>query len=381
MTQSLASEFRTMFETIEKKTDFQKIFLLDLGSGFTKIGLASQNDPNLITPSAYGVPRIELEGAKSHKILYGEELNAYTGAIFREDLFPYAQPKDNPAIFDFIEFLFHSIPSSTNKNGLVLAISPEWSNEFLYQLQAHLFQKYKFSSILPIRNDLLALICHRLKTGIVLDVGHYRSCVHQYNNGKSLTTAGLKSNVAGKLVFKYLIKLYKTDHPYLHSSTFTPVLAKIIHNKCQLTLDINKTLSDPDLDKNISEDIEIPQFKDTLKFGIERYLAPEVLFHPQLANSKNTSVDALVIQSLKDCHPSLRKNIYSNIVLAGGGCTLSNFKERLRQSFSNIPLLVNSNLMMLTKPILTVWEGMKIVANSSFYGKNAKTQTQFFAKL
>jgi actin-related protein len=366
----------------------ENIFLLDLGSAFTKIGLASQNVPYLITPSAYGIPRIETinltestGGQPQNRILYGDKLNAFTGAIFRDDLFPYSQPKDNAAIFAFIEYIFGKFSLPTNNTGLVLALSPDWSNDFLFQLKTHLYQKYNFLSILPIQKDLLALICHRLKTGIVLDVGHYQSSVNQFNNGKPLTTAGFKSNVAGKLITKYLIKLYHTTHPYLHSPMFNSVLHKILHEKCQLTLDVDKILSDQDLGDKKSEDIEIPQLKETLTLGIERYIAPEVLFHPQLANSKGISVDSLVVQSLKECHPSLRTNIYSNIVLAGGGCTFLNFKERLNQSFSKIPLLANSNLKMLAEPQLTVWEGMRIVANSSFYGKNVKTQTQFFAKL
>ncbi|MCK5343950.1 MAG: hypothetical protein KAR20_11130, partial [Candidatus Heimdallarchaeota archaeon] len=162
----------------------EETFLLDLGSGTTKVGVASQSEPHLMVPSAYGLPRIKLDnGNPQDRILYGEDLREYSGAILREDLLPFSQPKDDAAIFNFIHYVFRSISLPTRNVGLVLAVSPEWTNDFLYQLQTHLFQKYDFSSILPIRKDLLALICHRIKTGIVLDVGYYQSKVHQFTNG------------------------------------------------------------------------------------------------------------------------------------------------------------------------------------------------------
>ena len=134
----------------------ENIFLLDLGSAFTKIGLASQSVPPLITPSAYGLPRIEsvistqstesTDDRPRTQILHGDDLDAHTGAISREDLFPYSQPKDSTQIFTFLQYLFQKISLPTKNTGLVLALSPEWPNDYVYTLQSHLFQEYDFSS-------------------------------------------------------------------------------------------------------------------------------------------------------------------------------------------------------------------------------------------
>ncbi len=372
-----------MINNFESKTELNKVFLLDLGSAFTKVGYSSNIYPQIICNTSYGIPRIHEKGKiqETNQKIFGEDLNNFSNAINRINLFSYSQPNDIDAIFEFIQHLFYKISVSTKNEGLILAYSHEWSNDFLYQLQAFLFQKFDFSSILPIKNDFASLISHKVKTGVVLDVGHYFSRVIQYNNGKPLTTSGFKSNVAGKLIQDYLIKLFHNSHPYLKSPIFEPLISKIINEKCLLSLNINKTLSDQSLENQISEEIEITQFKEILKLGIEKYLAPEVLFHPKLANSKSESVDSLIIQSLKECHPSLRKQIYSNIILAGGGCAFTNFKERLSSLFSKIPMLANSNILIHFDPRLTVWKGMLVAANSTYYEKNAKSQNQFFAKL
>ncbi len=372
-----------MVNNFESKTELNKVFLLDLGSALTKIGFSSNIYPSIICNTSYGIPRIHEEGKnqETNQKIFGEDLNHFSNPVNRINLFSYSQPNDLEAIFEFVEYLFTKINLPTEKERLIIAYSPEWSNYFLYQLQAFLFQRFKFHSILTIRNDFSSLISHKVKTGVVLDIGHYDSRVIQFDKGKPLTTAGFKTNVAGKLVQDYLIKLYSKSHPYLQSPIFEPLISKIIKEKCLLSLDINKPLSDQSFDDQISEEIEISQFKEILKLGIEKYLAPEVLFHPKLANSKNISVDSLLIQSLKECHPSLRKQIYSNIILSGGGCAFTNFKERLLSIFSKIPMLANSNILIHFDPSLSVWKGMLVAANSNYYENNAQTQNQFFAKL
>ena len=372
-----------MSNILESKTESNKIFLLDLGSALTKVGFSSNIYPNIICNTSYGIPKIQGTGKNqdSNKKIFGEDLNNFSNPVNRIKLFSYSQPNELEAIFEFVEYLFMKMSLPTKDEGLIIAYSPEWSNYFLYQLQAFLFQRFKFNSILTIRNDFASLISHKVKTGVVLDIGHFDSRVIQFDKGKPLTTAGFKTNVAGKLIQDYLIKLFQKSHPYLQSPIFEPLISKIIKEKCLLSLDIDKTLSDQFLDDQISEEIEISQFKEILKLGIEKYLAPEVLFHPKLANSKNISIDSLIIQSLKECHPSLRKQIYSNIILSGGGCAFTNFKERLLSIFSKIPMLANSNILIHFDPSLTVWKGMLVAANSSYYRKNAQDQNQFFAKL
>jgi actin-related protein len=192
---------------------------------------------------------------------------------------------------------------------------------------------------------------------------------------------GVKSSIGGKLIRNYLIKLYKNEHPYLHSPMFEPIITKIIHEKTQLALNINDALSNPNNDAVQLEEIEIAQLEETLKLGIEKYLGPEILFHPQLINSTHNSIDGLIIQSLRECHPSLRQKIYSNIVFAGGCSSFPNLPERLTQIFSTIPLLAQSSIFIHPQPNLTVWKGMQVIVNSTYYAKNAKSQADFFAKL
>ncbi len=362
-----------MTQNLLTKSNNNSIFLLDLGSGYTKLGLYTDEQPYKIIPSEYGIPSIgEHKDENDEIILYEKELENYRSALTRKNLFPHSQPNDINEVFKFLEVIFKNSPVPTENAGLVLATSTEWSDLFVDKLKNYMFDIFKFGSILPIQSDLLALLSHKLKTGVVINIGHYCTRITQFNNGKAISKSGYKSNVAGRMVRKYLLKLYSENFPYLKSPMFSSFISDIVRKNCHLEIDINAALSKEYSDSLKIQNIEITQFKDVLKLGSECFLIPEVLFHPKLMNIQDSSVDELIIQSLKECHTSLRQKIYSNIVFSGGGCSYSNFLERIKKSFLNIPLLNESKIYLHEDPRLSVWKGMQIIVKSSFYEKNAE---------
>lgn len=356
------------------------IFFLDLGSGFTKFGHHQIDAPVKLIPTAFGIPRLSsTKDLQAEPNIFGEKLDKFTGPLERIDLFPNSLPKNNFNILKFIEHLFEVQDIPTEGSGLILGVSPEWPQDFLFQMQAFLFPKYNFVSILPMRTEMLSLIGHKLRTGVILNIGHYCSRIVQFYEGKLVNTMGIKTSIAGKTIREYLIKLYNKRHPYLSATMFSPVLTELIHNLCEFSLNINNTLSSNKI--SLNKEIQISQLHNVLNFDIERFLGPEILFHPKLINKKDLSIDELVVQSLKECNPTYRQDIFSNIVLSGGGCAFPNFSQRLTQMFEKIPLLAQTTLKMHPRPELSSWKGMQLIANSSFYEKHAKTQNQFFAKL
>lgn len=56
-----------------------------------------------------------------------------------------------------------------------------------------------------------------------------------------------------------------------------------------------------------------------MQLGAERHRAPELLFTPELAGLEYTGVHQVVVDSINRADLDLRKSLYSNIVLSGGG--------------------------------------------------------------
>jgi hypothetical protein len=56
---------------------------------------------------------------------------------------------------------------------------------------------------------------------------------------------------------------------------------------------------------------------------VERFLAPEILFNPELVGQEYPGVHQVIVDSINRTDLDLRKSLFSNIVLSGGStlCT------------------------------------------------------------
>jgi centractin len=60
-----------------------------------------------------------------------------------------------------------------------------------------------------------------------------------------------------------------------------------------------------------------------MQLGTERFLAPEILFNPELVGLEYPGVHQVIVDSISRTDLDLRKALFSNIVLSGGStlCT------------------------------------------------------------
>lgn len=66
-----------------------------------------------------------------------------------------------------------------------------------------------------------------------------------------------------------------------------------------------------------------------LRLNNERFLVPEILFHPSDIGMKSMGIAEAVIKSINLCPPKYRRSLSENIVIMGGNCMFQGFKERL----------------------------------------------------
>ena len=70
----------------------------------------------------------------------------------------------------------------------------------------------------------------------------------------------------------------------------------------------------------------------SIDVGYERFLGPEIFFHPEFANPDfTTSISELVDDVVQDCPIDTRRGLYKNIVLSGGSTMFRDFGRRLQR--------------------------------------------------
>uniref|UniRef100_A0A3Q3SZ16 Actin-related protein 3-like n=1 Tax=Mastacembelus armatus TaxID=205130 RepID=A0A3Q3SZ16_9TELE len=70
----------------------------------------------------------------------------------------------------------------------------------------------------------------------------------------------------------------------------------------------------------------------TIDVGYERFLGPEIFFHPEFANPDFTQpISEVVDEVIQNCPIDVRRPLYKNIVLSGGSTMFRDFGRRLQR--------------------------------------------------
>lgn len=66
--------------------------------------------------------------------------------------------------------------------------------------------------------------------------------------------------------------------------------------------------------------------------GYERFLGPEMFFHPEFLNPEwRTPLDECVDDAIQSCPIDTRRGLYNKIILSGGSTLFEGFDQRLER--------------------------------------------------
>jgi actin-related protein len=85
------------------------------------------------------------------------------------------------------------------------------------------------------------------------------------------------------------------------------------------------------------EEFRLPDGK-VIQLGTERFLAPEILFNPELVGQEYPGVHQVIVDSINRVDMDLRKSLFSNIVLSGGSTLTTGFGDRLLSEVKKLAL-------------------------------------------
>jgi centractin len=172
---------------------------------------------------------------------------------------------------------------------------------------------------------VLALYASGRTTGIVLDVGDGVSHTVPVYEGFAVQNAIQRSNIAGRDVTDNLRLLMRKEGNDFNTSAEFEIVKLIKEKVCYLSSNPSKDL------KDVKYDIFTLPDGNNIKVGSERFMAPEILFNPDLIGLETLGVHQLVLNSIQKCDLDLRKELFANIVLSGGSTLTNGFGDRLLQ--------------------------------------------------
>ncbi|XP_056642515.1 actin-related protein 6 [Diorhabda sublineata] len=283
--------------------------------------------------------------------------------IFSKNLYPV---EDKPVIMTQPLFNFKSIQDCTDEI---------------------FFEEYEVPAMFRLNPSDLATLRyteeHNLSENascIIVDSGFSFTQVVPYINGKKYLRGIKRLNVGGKLLTNHLKDLISYRQYNVMEETY--VINQVKEDTCyvaenviqELKLAANKRNNEivknyvlPDFnnirrgyiqDPNNVNQKEIEENCQILRLNNERFVVPEILFHPSDIGMKSMGIAEAIVKSVYCCPKNQQEDLVKHVVLVGGNCKFPGFKERMYAELrSQLPQEWEISVYLPENPITYSWEG------------------------
>ena len=216
------------------------------------------------------------------------------------------------------------LPPPRAHHQILVAESPNTSNEDREKLTQILFENFKVSGVAFANSAVLSLFASGRTRGMLLECGSGVSHAVPVFEGFSLPHAVLKLDAAGQDVTSYLQKNFRKQLSYQSIRDIKHELANC------------SPVSGPGAITKKTE-YELPDGTTVLVDGIYTSACIDQLFDPDEYGVENLDggLGEIVFKSIQSCDTDVQADLFSNVVLAGGTTMTEGFSDRLKREIMN----------------------------------------------
>ncbi|XP_053877146.1 actin-related protein 3B isoform X4 [Malaclemys terrapin pileata] len=308
--------------------------VIDGGTGYTKLGYAGNTEPQFIIPSCIAIRESPKVGDQAQRrVLKGvDDLDFFIGdEAIDKPTYATKWPIRHGLVEDwdlmerFMEqVIFKYLRAEPEDHYFLMTEPPLNTPENREYLAEIMFESFNVPGLYIAVQAVLALaaswtsrqVGERTLTGIVID------------SGDGVTH-----------VIPVILREREVGIPPEQSLE----TAKAIKEKyCYICPDIVKEFAKYDINpqkwiKQYTGINAINKNKFTIDIGYERFLGPEIFFHPELANPDfMESISDVVDEVIQNCPIDVRRPLYKNVVLSGGSTMFRDFGRRLQRDLKRI---------------------------------------------
>ncbi|KAE8537754.1 actin-2 [Cryptococcus deuterogattii 99/473] len=343
--------------------------VIDNGSGNIKAGFAGEEQPSCYIPSFVGRPKHPrvMAGAIQDNLFIGRRAQEFRG------LLKIKYPMEHGVVMDWddMERIWgwvygEGLKALSEEHPVLLTeapLNPRQNRDIAAQI---FFETFNVPAFFTSVQAVLSLYSSGRTTGIVLDSGDGVTHAVPVFEGFSMPHAVRRIDLAGRDITDHLQLLLRKAGHNLHTSAEKEVVRTIKEKTCYLALNPAKEEKDQ---SGAWEEFRLPDGK-VIQLGTERFLAPEILFNPELVGQEYPGVHQVIVDSINRTDLDLRKSLFSNIVLSGGSTLCTGFGDRLLNEVKKLALKdVKLKIYAPPERKYSTWIGGSILAGLSTFKK------------
>lgn len=389
--------------------------VIDVGTGFTKVGFAGNSDPLYILPSVLG-SRATTATVGSRATKQGiDELDFEIGdaSLQNSKQYPPERFIDHGLVtnWDLMEKYYEQIfwrylrvnPEDQNIMITEPPLNTPENREYLAEV---MFETFNVPGLYIAVQALLSICSswlgkkqtsHEL-TGTVIDSGDGITSIIPVFDGQVISSGIKNIPIAGGDFTKLILDSLREREGEVPPDEALNIAKKIKEEHCYVCSDMVKEFGkfDKEPSKNFkSLAFTHPITKKQYEFGVgyEQFLTPEVFFNPSIYSSDfSVSLPELVDATVQQSPIDTRRKLYGNVVLSGGSTMFKNMGRRIQKELQEI---VNGRLLSAEKRSgkkpqeipcnvishgfqhIGVWFGGGVLAQSEQFSTIVRTKAQY----
>lgn len=307
--------------------------VIDNGSGFIKAGMSGEDSPKVIEPSIIGVPRMPgiMVGMDQKDFYVGRE------AVDKQKFLNSSEPvkggyidnwDDMSKIWSYI--FFHQLNVSPKEHPIFFCDTPQTPRSAREKMAQVIFEEFEAPNLYMYTQAVLSLFAAGKTTGLVVDSGEGVTHAVPVYEGFALPHGILKVNISGRDLTDYMHKILMEKGFHFATTNIRGVVNDIKEKFCTVAYDFDTELKNAAEGGNALDEYKLPD-GSTINIGSEKFVCPEALFQPAMISRDVSGLADSVFHAISKCDADIRKELYGNILLAGGTCMVKRLKGRLEK--------------------------------------------------
>jgi len=364
--------------------------VLELGSGFAKAGYAGDDSPKAVFPSHIGyvenvrpvggdqpVP-MEVDGAApapTPKSWYVDmPIYEYRDHMEIKPTLVNGEIVDWEAAEQMYEHALHTrLQASTSQHPLLMVEQSFAASEQRTKMCEIMFEKFEAPAFFLSKDAVLSAFAAGRASGLVVDVGSGLSRITPVHDGYVLKKGITKNNLAGEAISKWMHRCITgkgtavRPHHSLVKEAKAPgeplsVLPRLLAHETDsfrnwmtfdVVRDIKESLCHVSEVRFVEDNYEgtppkVYELPDgsTVELAVDRFRIPEALLNPAFGDAevlaaahsqeagKAIGLVQMFNESVAKCDPDLRRDLFSNIILTGGGSLFDGLEVRVHNELA-----------------------------------------------
>ena len=343
----------------------------------------TESQSNIIIDNGSSSIKCGFSGEEAPKSIFSNVISRSTEKVGDDSLEDNVSPIENGIIkdFDLMEKVWEhtftrELKVSQDERNILTSdspLSPKMNREKITQI---MFEKFNVQGLFICIRPMLSMYCVGKTSALVLESGDDVTQIVPINEGYYFPYSVTKSNLGGKCVTNFLVDKLSEKYNNIQKNDLKKSSKIIKEKSCRVSLNYDEEFNDNKVNGTV---YKLPDGNE-LKLEKELFMCPEALFNPSLIGQEIPGIPMQMYNSIMKCENELRKDLYSNIILAGGNTLLNDFHERIEQEMQFlIPTSYSQKLKIIAQNErkYTAWIGGALIAGLQNFQANWVSHSEY----